>query len=54
MTLRSKFSPVDYIKREDRVPMAERRPDSSVLVCMVLFSVAGGLVGFCIALLWLL
>ena len=45
MTLRSKFSPVDYIKREDRVPMGERRPDSGVLVCMVLFALSGGLVG---------
>ena len=58
LTTGHRCSPVDYIKREERLkevwsklPQAERRPDSGVLVCMVLFALSGGIVGALVALL---
>ena len=46
MTLRtSKFSPVDYIRREDRIPIAERRPPQGTMLCMVFSMLYGGFVG---------
>ena len=56
--------PRDYVTPEERMkqalrsgplPRAERRePDASVLICITMFGIFGMIVGFCIALLWLL